>query len=295
MKTFLQRTITFLGILFIFVLLLVMFLSFNLSSKKYIIDSNISDIYIGDSHIQLSVNDSLLTKSKNLGENSEAFYFSYYKIKKVLSVNPNIKKLYLGVSYHNLSNSYDDCIFGESSSVISQRYFFMLPVNEQLKYLYYNVKNPVYYRSIIRLGAGELLYKKNGTYFGAYSNDFEEASASIETMNDRLNEYFFCKNGKLKDFSLNQLFYLKEIILLCKNNNIDLILLNTPLHSYYRNKLPREYIEKYDAIIKEENLNLIDFSALSLNDDDYIFDGDHVSKKGANIMTTKLEKIISTN
>jgi len=294
MKTFLQKTITFLGIPFIFILLLIAFFSFNLSSKKYTIASNISEIYVGDSHIRLSVNDSLLTKSKNLGENSEAFYFSYYKIKKILSANPNIKKLYLGVSYHSLSDYYDNYIFGEYSSVISQCYFFTLPVNGQLKYLYYNVKNLSYYKGIIESGVCKL-YKKNVPFLGAYSNEFGQTSASVKTMNDRLNEQFFYANGKLKYFSLNQLFYLKEIINLCKDYDIDLVFFNTPLHSYYRNKLPKEYIEKYNTLIKEENLNLIDFSALPLNDDCYIPDGDHVSQKGASIMTIELKKIISTN
>lgn len=295
MKTFLQKTIIFFGIPVVFLLSLIVFFSFYLSQQKYILDSNVSEIYIGDSHIKMSVNDSLLTKGKNTGDFSEPFYFSYYKIKRILSDNPNIKKIYLGVSYHNLSNYYNGVIDGKSGYVA--RYFFVLPVNLQLKYLYNNVKNPLYYKGVIKYGIlRNLLYKYTsflGPYsnvLGAYWNEFKETSATIKDMDNRLKGQYFT-NRKLNDFSLNQLYYIQEITDLCKDYHIDLILINTPLHPYYRNKLPREYVEKYKTIIKDGNLTLIDFSELLSEDDCFVPDGDHVSKKGATIMTMELKRI----
>ena len=68
------------------------------------IKGNISDIYIGDSHIKHAINDSIIPNSLNIAESSESFYFSYFKLKILLENNPSIKKVHLGLSYHNLSN-----------------------------------------------------------------------------------------------------------------------------------------------------------------------------------------------
>jgi hypothetical protein len=57
--------------------------------------------------------------------------------------------------------------------------------------------------------------------------------------------------------------------------------MNMPLQEYYRKKLSDVYIHKYYEIINNSYLEVIDFSNLALNNDCFIGDGDHVSKKGA--------------
>ena len=36
------------------------------------------------------------------------YYFSYFKLKNILEENPNVRTVYLGFSYHNLSSHYDE-------------------------------------------------------------------------------------------------------------------------------------------------------------------------------------------
>ena len=82
-----------------------------------------------------------------------------------------------------------------------------------------------------------------------------------------------------------------EIIALCKSNNKELIIFNTPLHPYYRSKLPAEYINKFNSITETYDLKVIDLSSLSLEDDCYIPDGDHVSEKGSLLVTMEMIRI----
>jgi len=260
-------------------------------SKEYKLKPGISEIYIGDSHIQCSVNDSLISGSKNLGHTSESYYFSYYKLKLLLDANPNIKKIYLGFSYHSLSDYYDDFITGNYSGSISPDYFFILPVSEQINFLTRDAKNfPSYIKSILKSGIENLSGKNKYTYTGRYLNRFNESSASQFSMDKRLIFQYY-KDNKLNEFSEINLRYLDEIIALCKRNNIELILFNTPLHPYYRSKLPPEYINKYRSITETNDLKVIDLSSLSLEDDCYIPDGDHVSEKGSLLVTKELIRI----
>lgn len=283
MKKFITRVTVFLTIpVFAGIIFLAAFSSIVSSiSKEYKLEPDISELYIGDSHIQCSVNDSLISGSKNLGHTSESFYFSYYKLKLIVEANPNIKKIYLGFSYHSLSDYYDDFITGEYSGSISPDYFFILPLSEQINFVTRDPENfPSYIKSILKSGIDNLSGGNKYTYTGKYLNRFKESSASQFFMDKRL-KFQYYRDNKLNEFSEINLRYLDEIIALCKSNNKELIIFNTPLHPYYRSKLPAEYINKFNSITETYDLKVIDLSSLSLEDDCYIPDGDHVSEKGS--------------
>ncbi|MBK8983741.1 MAG: hypothetical protein IPM38_15840 [Ignavibacteria bacterium] len=293
MKKFIIRVTVFLTIpVFAGIIIFIAFSSIVSSvSKEYKLEPDISEIYIGDSHIQCSVNDSLISGSKNLRHTSESFYFSYYKLKLILEANPNIKKIYLGFSYHSLSDYYDDFITGKYSRSISPDYFFILPLSEQINFITRGAEDfPSYIKSILISGNENLSEGNIYTFAGRYLNRFKESSAAQFSMDKRL-KFQYYKDKKLNEFSEINLRYLNEIIALCKRYNIDLILLNTPLHPYYRSKLPVEYINKYRSITERNDLKVIDLSSISLEDDCYIPDGDHVSEKGSLLMTKELIRI----
>jgi hypothetical protein len=254
--------------------------------RDYQLDSGISEIFIGDSHIQSAVNDTLIATGKNFGQFSESVYYSFFKLKLILTSNPNIKKVYLGFSYHSLSNYYDDFAKGKYAQSVSPKYFFILPFGEQFKHVLWNLNVfPSYIKSILKSGIKNLLSENNYTFSGGYSNRFSKASAVKISMDKRLN-YQFYTDKQLNDFSAINQFYLNEIISLCKNNNVELVLFNTPMHVYYRSNVPIEYINKYNNIKEIYKLKVIDFSELALEDDCYLPDGEHVSEKGA-LLTTK--------
>jgi hypothetical protein len=93
----------------------------------------------------------------------------------------------------------------------------------------------------------------------------------------------------LRGFSEINITYLQKIIELCKNENVELVVLNTPLHPYYKNKIPKKFIDKYNELIINNSLKQIDFSGLDLSDSCFIPDGDHVSERGATITSNYLQ------
>jgi hypothetical protein len=288
MKIFLRKSIVFIAIpLLTGIVFFIVYTNIVASQiGDYQLDSGISEIFIGDSHIQSAVNDSLIIAGKNFGQFSESVYYSYFKLKLILAANPNIKKVYLGFSYHSLSNYYDDFAKGKYAQSVSPKYFFILTFGEQFKHVLWNLNVfPSYIKRIIKSGIYNLSGENNYTFSGGYSNPFSNASAIQLSMAKRIN-YQFYKNKQLNDFSAINQLYLHEIINLCKNNNVELVLFNTPMHAYYRSNVPIEYINKYNHIIEKYQLKVIDFSDLTLEDDCYLPDGEHVSEKGA-LLTTK--------
>jgi len=288
MNLFLRKTVLFFTIPFCLLILLLISLNYinNRSLANYRVKNHATSIFMGDSHVRLAINDGLLTDGVNLSQHSESTLFSYFKIKAILQNNPSIKRVYLGFSYHSISSYYDDAIYGKSSKHIAAKYFFILPFEEKILILQQNSNAlPTFLKNILINGLSTLFAKDADIPFlGKYENGFNNTFAVESSMDKRLLLQFY-ENGQLRDFSFVTIDYLYKIIDLCKKDNVELIILNTPLNKYYKSKMPQKFMEKYNAIIEQNKLKCIDFNNLTFNDSCFIPDGDHVSETGA-ILTT---------
>lgn len=255
------------------------------SQLRYHLGDDIHSIVIGDSHIQAAIDGRLLSNCINVGVNAEATYFSYYRIKEYLARNPQLKKVYLGFSHHNLSSYYHAFIHGAYSENIAARYFPVLPSAEQQKLLLArSYRLPIFIKDVIKYNLIELEY--------GYYNPFQDTRAADSLMDRRLQEQFYQPNGSLQPFSNTNLQALKQLKNLCDAEGIELVLLNTPVHSYYDKRIPEAYKEQYDATIDTLDVKVIDFEGLVLTDTSFTPDGDHVSSAGAQIITTYFEVVL---
>ncbi len=218
------------------------------------LSSNITTIFIGDSHIQTAINDSLIENSINISSTAESYYYSYYKLQRYFKSNPQIKRIYLGFSYHNFSNYYEDYISGKHSVNVSSGYFFTLPVSERIRCLTWNAQMPVIYlKKIFTADISKLLKSDNEGYI----NNFVNVRASEEEMNKKLADQYYSE-GKLQGFSKTNIEYLDRIIALCKAKEIELIFLSTPLHAYYREHIPEVFRDKFNELKKSKQIKLVD-------------------------------------
>ena len=291
MNFFLIKCIKFFGILRIISCCLYGCLDY-LNSKKlndYISSIDKKSMFIGDSHIQNGINDELITDGINFSQNGESYYFSYQKLKKIIALNKQVKTIYLGFSYHNLSSYYDDYVFGKYNNEISSRYFFILPASEKEKFIKCNLSDEMlYFKKIFEKGTVNVLRKKNKySFLGYYQNGFHNVESQKSSMDKRIQLQFF-NETKIANFSEVNIIYLNKIIALCKENNKDLIVLNTPLDAYYKNNIPRQYIDRYNQIIETQKLRVIDFHNLKFQKNDFIKDGDHLSVKGSLLISNFL-------
>ncbi|MFA9189939.1 hypothetical protein AAGV28_01030 [Flavobacterium sp. FZUC8N2.13] len=290
MSQFLRKVVVFLTIPVIFILVVLIGLNF-LVKTDYKIKPDINSLFIGDSHIQQTFNDNLIPQSLNCGIASESFYFSYFKLKYLLDENPSIKNVYLGLSFHSLSNYYERFISGDYSASVAPKYFFILPWKEQLRLIYWNKANFVsFLREVLNIGFYQVFNGQVYPFIGGYLEQFSETFAVDSSMNKRLKFQYF-NNGKLNSFSQFNIYYLNKIISLCKKQGVHLVMVNTPLHEYYYKKIPKKYKDELFEIVAKNHLNYIDFSKLQLKDNCFTPDGDHVSTIGA-VKTSKMIKVI---
>jgi hypothetical protein len=261
--------------------------------KSYQCTHSISDLdyrgrttfFIGDSHVQNCVNDSIVDKGITLSVKAESYYFSYFKIRRLLEHNARIRRIYLGFSYHNLSSANEDFVFGRYSKDIASRYFFILPISEQFRLLSAN-KHHLY--AFIKK---TLLYKPSA-FLGGYENN-SYLSAVVDSSVSKRIKFHYYNGTRLAPVSAFNLQYFDKIIRLCSRRGIQLTLLNTPLHPLYTSRIPSQYTSRYQQLVARYKLPIVDFKNIPFDDSCYIPDGDHVSVKGAVIASTFLEQQLS--
>jgi hypothetical protein len=283
MRTFVKKTLAFIALPLIIGIPVLVGFSVWMSqlSSEYKLNPNIKSIFIGDSHIQNAINDTTIAASINLASNSESFYFSYYKLLMLLNSNPSVEKVYLGFSYHSLSNYYDEFICGEYAAVTGPKYFYLLPVSEQLKMMYWNSdKLPSFTKTVVKEGMNKLNKPNYHSFFGGYVNEFESSSAVDSSMDKRLKFQYFAEDQE-RGFSAINREYLHKIVELCKSKNVTLYALNTPLHEYYDSRVPMAFKQELVSAISENQISYIDLSHLLAERFYFIPDGDHVSTSGA--------------
>ncbi len=279
----------FVNRLFIFILPTILFPFFSFYVIKeihepFIIEKSIDTIITGDSHLQYSVNDSLLGNNMiNISINSEGYFYSYYKIKVILENNPHIQNVWLGVNYHNLSSYYDDFLF---NCFVFTRYYPLIDSKG--------------YATILKNNPKAILATLNGIrnifaypYIGHYYEHKVASNQKVtsKSLKNRIRTQFGA-DGNFKEVSDLNVSYLTQIVLLCEQKKVNLVLVKPPLHKEYMNNVPHKYL--YDQITTLYKVPIIDMENLEMGDDCYLPDGDHLTNKGALVATNWIKDNFTT-
>jgi hypothetical protein len=278
MKKFIRQCVIF-SLLFVPVLIAYSLIKTNLH-QPYIFDKTIKTIMTGDSHVQCAINSDLVDGLENISVDSEGYIHSYFKLKKILAANPQIENIILGFSYHNLSSFFDAYTIGKHAKSILPRYVDLFSYNE----LFELVKA---YPALWWPAFSKIVSTNNDKYpyIGKFSNGHtKELMFKKDLMLKRINSQYFM-NGKPREVSKNNIEYFGRLITLCKQHKVKLTLINTPLHKKYFDEIPIKYIEEYKKLIKESDLDIIEFESLVLSDQNFLPDGDHLNTSGAFLAT----------
>ena len=248
--------------------------------EPYIIDGRVDTLVLGDSHVEVAIDDSMHPRIQNMASSSEGYIYTYAKLKELLKHNPHIKHVVLGFSYHNLSDYYDKYITGENAGQVVQNYIDVLERGEVRELFEAN-------KTFLVLPAlKNALRAPNNSpaYLGGFSVPKGEYAFDPEAMLQRVKLQYY-ENKTIRGYSAINIKYLGKINTLCKENEVGLTLLGTPLHNQYVEEVPKTFKDIYSDMIKQNGLQIIDFDDLGLEDHHFLPDGDHVNREGAGITT----------
>jgi hypothetical protein len=252
-----------------------------------VFDRPIHTVIVGDSHCQCAVDDAVLPGVANLSLNSEGYIFSHAKLQLLFQQHPGIGTVFLGFSFHNLSSYYDDYIWGKQSGAVVRRYAALLTGAEKAALLR---RNPAILVAF-SLGLLPAWMAPGGTDGAPFIGAFEPVDTgkplNTKSMLKRIRSQYYAGNH-VAAFSILNRIYLVKIAQLCRAKGKRLVLLNTPLNEIYRSHIPPGYPEEYDALVRACGVEVVDFHDVTLPDDCFLPDGDHVNSRGARRVTEYL-------
>jgi len=286
MNNFLRKTKLFFSLPIIFTLFFIFCVT--QVSNSYKTKDNITDLYAGDSHMEAAIDDKIVAHSKNISKGGETFYFTYYKLKSLIEKNQKIEKVFIAVSYHNLSSKQDVLTNGNRSYFYAAPYFYILPLKEKIRVVGWNLNHlNAFCKNVFKYGV-ETIFKVPSFIGSGYTNE-SKSKASNRYIEERILDVFYSKDS-IAEFSDINIEYLKKINELCKNQNIALYTVNLPLHPDFLTKVPNKFSLKLNELMKKEEIKFIDFKNFSSKDSDFMPDGDHLSAKGAELITDEFMK-----
>ena len=286
MKKFLRKILFFLFIPFVAILIVLIWNNWIL--KGIILPPNISTIVCGDSHTQTAIDDSILSDCINLSNSSEHYLYSHSVLNLTLQNNPQIKRVILGISYHSFGEFYDKYIFGEKSKYMYSKYLPILD-KETLDDLYRN--NPLeltlQFPNTLKKIAKSIKYSKYNQFpfYGAFYKSYR-SNLNDSRIGKAIQRHYYNEVGNQQEYSFMQKKYLNRIINLCFINDVDLILINTPVSIEYKKNIPKKIIMNYYNTLDslENKFVFWDFNDLKVEDKCY-GDGDHLNYLGAGILS----------
>jgi len=294
MKLFLKKSLFFLliGTLLVFLFFPINFI-YNKRVEKLTLGGNISTLICGDSHPMCALDDKIIPDSINISLSAECYYYTYYRLKKILNNDNDLKYILLGLSFSNFGENRDNRIYKtEEIKNMYPKYFLILENREKLDLLKKNPNGLLKSTPYILKSAITTFFKPNKyanyPFWGCF-HDSKNTNLSDENIKAAINRHYYNNNfDLLQGFSALQLEYLLKIIDLCNKNNIRLYLINTPISNEYFSKIPEKFINHYYSIVKKlkfsKNIRILDYHNYQLPQNCF-GDADHLNSNGAKIFS----------
>ncbi len=304
MRRFIINILIFCGLIVFIAVGLVILSEFCIKSRKsqlLRLRENITVVFSGDSNVECSVNDEIITNSINISTSGEAYLYSYSKIKAILEHNNQIKIVFLSYSPGKLTKYIEErWLYSDEYIIEKTRYYNYVLDKTEKRFLF--KKNPKAYlkgtfQSVVFNFSGFFKSlnirspRKGILNFGGYKKmEINKLQSDIDRQkNIDMNDSEMILQKK---WGYVQESYLMKISNLCKNKSAKLFLLKTP-------KYQREF--KNDSIISESDIlkfhnflpsdSILDMSNFYLPDSCYA-DINHLNYKGAKIFSEYMNNLI---
>ncbi|MCX7550558.1 hypothetical protein [Xanthomarina sp. F2636L] len=263
--------------------------------------SNFNDdaevLILGDSHTFYGINPEWLSlNAYNLSNVSQTIYFDKLLIEKHINHLPKLKHLILSVEYTTLSQA------DNTQEDIWRKYFYSAQMDLEVPLIsWYNPKkySLALARKLNKTWHTYKDFKKEGTLIGCDVKGW--GNTYLSTLDTSEMEYLAKVVAKKHedssmDFRLNT-ERIQSIIDLCKERDIEVLLVNMPVSQNYLNYLNPEKLQKIqatcEAIIKNNpnvrGLNFLRNSYFKLND---FQDADHLNAQGAKKCTLLIDEFL---
>ena len=293
MKDFIKKVIVFLSLSLLVVVSVLLGSNYIVKSlATFKIDENVTQLVIGHSHSECSINDSILRNSINLSSSGEAYFYNFQKLKLVAGDNKQINTVLIEFANSQVDSAMDDWIWGYEKMSFYLQFYSPFLDSEDIKLLLKH--NSTDLPSSYSVATRKLLYRILANDYNLVDEMGGFANSKLSKVDEMIANNKFNRTIS-EDHSLSEtnLSYLRKMIDFCKKNNIRVFLIRSPQHPLYAD-LVNEPL--YQKVLKTQfnDVELLDFDAMNFPNSEYL-DLHHLNYKGANKFTTLFNTLIEND
>ncbi len=249
-------------------------------------------VILGHSHPAYAFNDSLIDNFWNGAQSMEGYFFTYYKTKKLLEANKQIKAVFIEYTNNQIEKYADENVWGKYLPYLIPRMYPVLDIRGQFTLL---CRNPLGFAQNVPSSL-----KKNLLFLWSGKKSFLEATWAPTDFITYVNKDTLPIQPSFTDpvpkksqiessISENNLYYLTKVLKLCSDNKIKVYLIRCPLppsRLYYNDSLLNKIKEK-----EFPDVPFLDFINYPLFNSDFA-DRAHLNYIGARKFSTFFNHLI---
>lgn len=278
MRKFIKNTIFISGLFILLVGMIVGMRATIIRSHSWRLPQGKHIIFMGASHVNHGIDDSMMESAINWTKGSERYMFTYIKLQHLLMENLQIDTIFLELAPTDLWEDTDYKYYDKMEQAGFLPYYWPF-----FTYEHWNIykSHPIQAMTSVLsslLSTKELTQESFWSTLGGYNNVLDIMNASAVKPN------VITSNGCGHEINYK---YLNKIIDLCSEKGIKLIFIETPTYH-------PEYFYDVDYFYKAYNDNFsdvefADYSRWSIPLDE-MYDAHHLNHKGAVRFTKEIKK-----
>lgn len=284
MRKFIINTLLFFAITIVFVLLLVSVVSMR-KDEVFRIDSDVHTIFLGNSHLECGIDDSIIPNSFNFARSGERMEWCYSKMVLLLDANPQIDRVVIG--FDNVL-----CFKDAKKESVHMGHFspyFISTFNFHDLHEFLTEASSKYNFDMFTKALNiSKIYEVYRAY-GKGANGLSIWGGFLPSDRDKLNEAIAIhqREGKIAERSFDDLshYFLDKAIKNARRRGIDVIFICAPQHPIIQQE-DTTYRSVYNEFYRD--VPFYDYRNLSLPNSAFQ-DLDHLNRYGADIFSNFLK------
>lgn len=290
MVSFIKKFSVFVITTIVTIIIIIVLPIFIIKKKaQFEIKESAKFVIFGHSHPECAYNDSLIPRFKNLGASGESYFYTYQKMKRIFSQNPEVEIVFVEFTNNQIDEVMDEWTWGyEKMSFYLPTYFPFLEYDD-IQIL--NKNNESTFRSSVSVSSRKNLFRFIKSDYD-YSDEIGGFTALDESAVDKILDTL--KNDRLVNYKYKtsdvNLHYLRRIIDYCRSQGKEVYLVRSPQHKKYK-MLGNE--DLFQSIRKSQfsDIDFIDFNNNNLPNN-YYADLEHLNKNGATVLSKKFKELL---
>jgi hypothetical protein len=293
MKSFIKKIIIFLLLAIIMIIALVVGSNYIIKSQSsFKVNDDITNLVIGHSHSQCSVNDSILNNSINLSASGESYFYNYQKLKKVVGDNKQIKNVFIEFANNHVDSVMDDWTWGYDKMSYYLPFYSPFMDTEDFNLLLEH--NSTDLLACYSIATRKHLYRVFGGDFDMADDIGSFTDSKLSKVDELIADNNYNSSiSKSHSLSETNLIYLRKMIDFCRKHNIKVFLIRSPQHSLYAD-LINESIYQNVKNTRFSDVDLLDFDTMKFPNS-YYLDLHHLNYYGAEQFSTLFNNLIENN